>query len=248
MDAYLDKWMGGWINGWKGRREGGMEGRKEGGDNCPWIYYIYLKSYWLRILTLNIFTVINSSSLQNKYMAIQTGEAFLQIKSSRVVGLGGSSTGNGVFTFKQIPAHTWITSYAPLAPLRSGRNHDHSDYMLKTRRNGREVELDGSLCPLGIGRIIQDGTFPYCLSQETFSALIKSRVNCQIADRDGEIWFRSTREINAGEELLTQYSHDNSYWSLQFSRQQLDTIRLALLNAHSGSLAEAEAIIRSLDL
>lgn len=191
---------------------------------------------------------MNYSSLQNKYTAIQTGESFLQIRMSRVVGIGGSSTGNGVFTLKDIPANTWITSYAPLAPIRSGRNHAQSDYILKTRRNDKEVEIDGGLCPLGIGRIIQDGSFPYCLAQEKFSALIKSRINCEIADRDGEVWFRSTHQINAGEELLTRYSHDNSYWCLQFHREQLDTIRVALLSANSSSSIEADNIIRSLDL
>lgn len=188
------------------------------------------------------------SSLQNKYRAVPTGEAFLQIRLSEVVGFGGSSTGNGVFTLKEIPELTWITSYAPLAPVRTGRNHAQSDYILQTRRNDKEVEIDGSLCPLGIGRIIQDGSFPYCLAQEKFSALIRSRVNCGIADRDGEIWFRSTRTIHAGEELLTRYSHDNSYWSLQFSRPQIQAIRNALLTAHDGSLVEADIIIRSLDI
>lgn len=188
--------------------------------------------------------------MQNKYSAVPTGEAFLQIRTSRVVGFGGRSTGNGVFTLKEIPALTWITSYAPLAPIctGSGRNHPPSDYILRTRRHDIEMEIDGSLCPLGIGRIIQDGSFPYCLAQEKFSALVRSRVNCEIVDRDGEIWFRSSRIINAGEELLTRYSHDNSYWSLQFSTSQIQVIRNALLTSRDGSLAEAEAIIRSLDV
>lgn len=77
---------------------------------------------------------------------------------------------------------------------------------------------------------------------------MKSRVNCEIGERNGEIWLRSTRPIEAGEELLTRYSHDNSYWSLQYSAQQLGAIRRALLDSPDGSIAEAETVIRNIDL
>lgn len=185
------------------------------------------------------------SDSQCSYKTIKTGEAFLQLRSSKVVGLGGNSTGNGVFTLKKIPANTWLTSYAPLAPVRVGR-HPGSDYIIKTTiRNGTEVEIDGTLCPLGIGNKIQDGSFPFCLVPERYSALIKKRVNCEIADRDGEVWLRSTCVIAAGDELLTRYSHDNSYWYLQFSKPQLKGIRQALLSSTTNSLHEAEAIIRT---
>ena len=187
-------------------------------------------------------------SLQNKYKTIETGEAFLQIRPSTVIGVGGHSTGNGVFTIKKIPDSTWITSYAPLAPMRTGRHHPPSDYILKTTRNGKEVEVDGSLCPLGIGQIVQDGSFPFCLAQEKYSSLMKSRVNCEIGDRDGEIWLKTTRTIDPGEELLTRYSHDNSYWSLQFLSHHLQAIRNALLGASGSSLLEAETVIRSINL
>lgn len=187
-------------------------------------------------------------SHQNNYKTLETGEAFLQIRPSMVIGVGGQSTGNGVFTMKKIPESTWITSYAPLAPVRIGRHHAPSDYILKTTRNSKEVEIDGSLCPLGIGQIVQDGTFPFCLAHDKFSSLIKSRVNCEIGDRDGEIWLRSTRAIGPGEELLTRYSHDNSYWSLQYSKQDLQAIRNALLSSSGGSVVEAETIIRNINL
>jgi len=161
-----------------------------------------------------------------------------------VVGLGGCNTGNGIFTLKAIPVDTWITSYAPFAPIRRGSNHPHSDYIIKTIRNQTEVEIDGSLCPLGIGKIIQDGTFPFCLAPEKFSSLIKARTNCAISDREGEIWMKSTRTILAGEELLTKYSHDSSYWYLQFSSAQIQAIRQALLTSPSASLSDAQAIIK----
>jgi hypothetical protein len=73
-------------------------------------------------------------------------------------------------------------------------------------------------------------------------------VNCEIGDRDGEIWLRSTRAIGPGEELLTQYSHDNSYWSLQFSQLHLQAIRNALLGVSSASVNEAETVIRNINL
>lgn len=186
------------------------------------------------------------SGSQHSYKTIKTGEAFLQVRSSEVVGLAGLSTGDGVFTLKKIPANAWLTSYAPLAPIRVGQQHSSSDYIIKTTtKNGTEVEIDGALCPLGIGKKIQDGSFPFCLVPEKYSALIKWRVNCEIADRDGEIWLRSTRDIAAKEELLTKYSHDNSYWYLQFSKAQLREIRQALLSSTTNSLQEAEAIMRT---
>ena len=162
------------------------------------------------------------------------------------MGLGGLSTGDGVFTLKGIPENTWITSYAPLAPMRVGRHHLSSDYIIKTTtKAGTEVEIDGALCPLGIGKKIQDGSFPFCLVPEKYSSLIKRRVNCMIAERDGEIWLKSTRNIEAQAEILTKYSHDNSYWYLQFSKAQLSGIRQALLSSTTNTLQEAESIIRA---
>ena len=110
------------------------------------------------------------------------------------------------------------------------------------------MEIDGALCPLGIGKKIQDGSFPFCLVPEKYSALIKRRVNCMIADRDGEIWLKSTRDIAAEEEILTKYSHDNSYWYLQFSKAQLSGIRQALLSSTTNSLQEAESIIKAYEV
>ena len=107
------------------------------------------------------------------------------------------------------------------------------------------VEVDGKLCPVGLGKLVQDGSFPFVLAPEKFAPLVRSRLNCELANRDGEIWYRSTRDILAGEELYTKYSHDNSYWTLQFSDDQLQSLRQALLTASHGSLAEAERIVRN---
>lgn len=138
-----------------------------------------------------------------------------------------------------------MTSYAPLAPVRIGRGHEQSDYILKTTKDGREVEIDGSLCPLGLGKIVQDGSFPFCLA-DRFSRLVSTRVNCDITDRDGEVWLRSTRVIQPGEELLTRYSHNNSFWTVQFSPEELETIKTALFNCSGNNVLEAEEIIRNL--
>lgn len=131
---------------------------------------------------------VYSGSLDCSYKTTQTGEQFLQIKQCRIVGISGSSTGLGLFTLKEIPQNTWITSYAPLAPIRLGHGHESSDYIIKTIRDGCEVEVDGKLCPLGLGQLVQDGSFPFILAPEKFSPLIKSRINCELANRDGEIW------------------------------------------------------------
>lgn len=139
----------------------------------------------------------------------------------------------------------WVTSYAPLAPLQSASiSQSTSDYIIKTMRDGCVVEVDGNLCPLGLGRRIQDGTFPFFLANEKFSKLIKYRVNCEWAVRDGEVWIRAKRNILAGEELLIKYSHDNSYWTAIFSSKQQQELRQALLRVENGQLLEAETILR----
>ena len=69
---------------------------------------------------------------------------------------------------------------------------------------------------------------------------------CELANRDGEIWYRSTRDFLAAEELYTKYSHDNSYWNLQFSTEQLQSLRQALLTASNyPTFSEAQRIIRN---
>jgi len=198
-----------------------------------------------------IFLPLRSSS-SCKYDTIKTAEGYLQVKRSNVVGLGGSSTGNGVFTLKDIFPGTWIVSYAPLAPfcrLGSNRSNTNTDYLLELRCNDVVIEVDGSLCPLGIGKVIQDGTLSFCLLPSKFSSLIKSRLNCEFADRNGEIWLRSSRHIHAGEELLTRYSHNSSYWYRQFTTEQLNTIKTSLQSCPDNTLLhDAENIISTIQL
>jgi len=126
---------------------------------------------------LNLANLCSYSSHGCKYKTIQTGEQFLQAKSSMVVGISGNSTGMGLFTLKEIQQGKWITSYAPLAPVRIGHNYDDSNYIIKTTRDGSEVEIDGKLCPLALGCMVQDGTFPFILALEKFPSLIKSLIN-----------------------------------------------------------------------
>lgn len=169
------------------------------------------------------------------------------IKESNVVGIGGTSTGKGVFTLANIEPNTWITSYAPLAPLHPSSQHHTGDYIIKTHANGRAVDLDGALCPLGIGKIVQDGSFPFCLVNK-FSAMVKCRLNCVFGDRDGEIWLKSTRKVHVGEELLTRYSHDNSYWKDIFDVRQISIIKNCLSSLPGNSISEAENAIKQLSL
>ena len=149
-----------------------------------------------------------------------------------MVGFGGVSTGNGLFTLKAIPPNTWITSYAPIAPFHPAASQcSSSDYVLKVIRNNVALEVDGALCPLGLGKIIQDGTFPFVFAREKFGHLVKARINCEWLIRGSEIWFKRTQTIRAGEELFTRYTHDNFYWTAEFTSEQLGFIRTALISA-----------------
>lgn len=149
---------------------------------------------------------------------------------------------------KPIPPGTWITSYAPTAPFHPARSTSSSDYILRTVRNNTTVQVDGALCPLGLGKIIQDGSFPFIIAQEKFGPLVKARLNCEWLNREGEIWFKSTRAISAGEELFTRYTRDNSYWTVQYTLEQLQIIKTALMSTPGSSLEDAERVIRRIEL
>ena len=101
-----------------------------------------------------------------QYCSVPSGDAFLQIRKSTVVDFGGSSTGQAVFTVKPITPDTWITSYAPTAPFHQARSTNSSDYILRTVRNNVTVQVDGALCPLGLGQVIQDGSFPFIIAHK----------------------------------------------------------------------------------
>ena len=184
-----------------------------------------------------------------QYKTISTGEQYLQVRPSSVVGISGRSTGYGLFTIKCIEQGQFITSYAPLAPVRPATNsltYD-SNYVLKTSVCGSEFEIDGQLCPIGLGQRIQDGSFPFFLAPEKFSGLLKTRINCEFAKRENTIWFKATRPIQAGEELFVRYSHNNSYWTTMFKNEPslLPSLRQALLTATDGTLLEAERILKN---
>ena len=46
---------------------------------------------------------------------MRTGEAYLKAMNSQVVGIGGNSTGLGLFTLKKIPRGTLV--YVPMLQL-----------------------------------------------------------------------------------------------------------------------------------
>ena len=167
-----------------------------------------------------------------------------------MVGIGNANTGNGLFTVKAIPSGAWITSYTQTAPVlpanQSGINS--SDYIIAFQLRGARVQIDGSKCSLGLGRIIQDGSFPFCLAPEKYSSAIKRRVNAKWFMRDDEIWFKSLRPIGAGEEILTIYTEDHSFWSSEFSSENMGRLRQQFLREESNDISKAEQIIRNFHL
>lgn len=184
------------------------------------------------------------------YRTPKTGEAFLQVRKSRVPGISNFDTGKGLFTVKDIPDGVWVTSYTQTAPIVTATNETRasSDYILLFQLRGKRVEVDGSKCHLGLGRIIQDGSFPLCLAPEKYSTEIKKRVNVKWFLRGEEVWFKSLRDIKAGEELLTVYSDDNSYWTGEFSPATMTGLRQAFLEEPSNNIEKAEEIIRHFQL
>ena len=184
------------------------------------------------------------------YHTPKTGEAFLQVRKSKVPGVSNFDTGNGLFTIKDIPNGAWVTSYTQTAPFVTATNEIRasSDYILVFQSRGKKVQVDGSKCHLGLGRIIQDGSFPLCLAPEKYSAVIKKRINVKWFLRGEEIWFKSLRDIKAEEELLTVYSEDNSYWTGEFSQETMSGLRQAFLDEPSDSFEKAEDIIRHFQL
>ena len=92
------------------------------------------------------------------------------------------------------------------------------------------MDVDGAENPYetGLGRICNDGSFPFALVRSRFGKIIDARVNCKFAKRNQEAWIKSTRDIRANEELLICYSDDNSYWKTIFSNEQLQRIKEAL--------------------
>ena len=111
---------------------------------------------------------------------LSTAEGHLQVRESRCVGIGGQSTGDGLFTIKPIPAGTFICSYAPTAVVRRHNGNRSGDYLITVEGPGFPVDLDGAenQYETGLGRIANDGTFPFALVRSKFTRLINPRVNC----------------------------------------------------------------------
>ena len=77
-----------------------------------------------------------------------------------MVGLGGCSAGDGLFTLKPLHAEVWVCAYALTAPfevLTPGQVDEAGDYFLTTTWRGKEVGVDGRKCSLGLGKMINDG-------------------------------------------------------------------------------------------
>ena len=171
------------------------------------------------------------------------------MRESRCVGIGGQTTGDGLFTVKPIPAGTFICSYAPTAVVRRHNGNRSGDYLITVEGPGFPLDLDGAenQYETGLGRIANDGTFPFALVKSKFARLINQRVNCVFAKRKGDVWLKAKRAIQANEELLVCYTDDVSYWRAIFSDQQLGRIREALQQCEP-TLRDAEQAIRSLTI
>lgn len=141
----------------------------------------------------------------------------MQVHSSRCVGIGGQSTGDGLFTVKPIQPDTFVCAYAPTAPVHRFDPQRQGDHLI-TCQGGDAVDVDGAENEFqtGLGRICNDGTFPLALRSK-FAKTTDDRVNCNFAERNGEVWIKSKRYIRANEELLVCYTEDLWYWKSNFS-------------------------------
>ena len=123
------------------------------------------------------------------------------------------------------------------------------DYVITVEGPGFPVDLDGeeNQYETGMGRICNDGSFPFSLVRSKFARLIDQRVNCVFAKRKGDVWIQAKRDILANEELLLCYTDDVSYWKAIFSDQQLELIKEALRQCPA-TLSDAEEAIRQLSI
>ena len=98
-----------------------------------------------------------------------------------------------------------------------------------------------------VGRICNDGSFPFALLRSKFGRLIQERVNCVFAKPRGDVWIKAKRDISANEELLLCYTDDLSCWKAIFSDQQLECIK-EVLRQCPPTLRDAEEAIRALSI
>ena len=164
-----------------------------------------------------------------------------------MVGVGGESTGLGLYTLKKIPRDTHVCAYAPTANLRESRGD--GDYVMEMTFKDQNISVDGkqNLFELGLGIFCNDGSFPLSLAKAKFSKVIAQRVNCEYSKWGDEVWIKTIREVNAGEELLVCYSDDQSYWTSIFSKDALAKIANALASC-GPTLQEAEKCIWEIQL
>lgn len=83
----------------------------------------------------------------------------MKIMKSKVIGVGGVDTGNGLFTMKPIPSNTWVCSYAPSSPFQDASNAE-GDYTLEFTWRNQRLAVDGRKCKIGLGQLLNDGKQP----------------------------------------------------------------------------------------
>ena len=189
---------------------------------------------------------IDRNCIRGHYTPVHTAEGHLQVRPSRCVGIGGQSTGDGLFTVKPIQPDTFVCAYAPTAPVRRFHLQRQGDYLI-TCQGGDTVDVDDAenAFETGLGRICNDGAFPLALVRSKFAKIIDDRVNCKFVKRDGEVWIKSNRYIRANEELMVCYTEDLRYWKSIFSDDQLQRMKMALQSCPS-TLRDAERPIAAL--
>lgn len=195
-------------------------------------------------MSINIY---RSDHPEKNFETVKTGEAFLQVRRSSVVGVGREDTGLGLYTLKKIPRDTHVRACAPTANLRELRRD--GDYVIEMTFKDQIISVDGKQNPfeLGLGIFCNDGSFPLSLAKAKFSKIIAQRVNCEFSKWGDEVWIKTIREVDAGEELLVCYADDQSYWTSIFSSDDLAKIATALASC-GATLQEAEDCIWNLQL
>ena len=69
----------------------------------------------------------------------RTAEGSLKILPSKVTGVCGVNTGNGVFTMVAIQPNIWVCSYTPSAPF-EGATNAQGDYTLEFTWRGHKLD------------------------------------------------------------------------------------------------------------
>lgn len=133
--------------------------------------------------------------------------------------------------------------------MRRHNDRRSGDYLITVEGPGFPVDLDGAenQYETGLGRICNDGAFPFALLRSKFGRLVQERVNCVFAKRRGDVWIKAKRDIAANEELLLCYTDDLSYWKAIFSDQQLERMK-EVLRQCPPTLRDAEEAIRALSI